>query len=830
MKTLMGILLLVGALFPAELQGQRIKNGKDRDWSGQVPVTEGIVDRAGCMHNKSNIGEFFENRGRLYAKSLAQGVSGEFPIGSLHEYIYYCNPMVGVPGNVIQCLYTKAQEWEAMPGYHNPDSAKVAVSDKPYTWPKTGWPVKDAAGKPVFVSNQDSYSVYCDSNNSKARLGIQINQTGYAFSDKSVRDMIIFTFEITNNAAVTYDSLFFTMYMDFDVGGYVSEFGDERLALDKKWNRVYAYDVDGYSEEWKAPTGVFGLMFMQTPKVNGVELGLTDFHYNSYDDDVNIDSVQYGIQSSALSLYSSAIGSKFFHPGANLPDIHYDDCDTQPAGGMDVVAYLSSGPYESIPGDTLKFIIAMIAGNTVAELDSTTVHAYDLLANDFVASKPPDPPRVTAVPGDKKVTLTWDARAESIRDPLSGKLSFQGYRLYKSIDKGLHWDQIDRNLLPNTGADPVPLAVFDLVDGLGPDNGVQYSYVDTNVANGFDYRYSVTGYAIDEARHTVLESARGNSIEDINYVTAVPRSSAIGRIPVTATVPRQTGTGTSHVIFDVRPLDVSDAGGREYQIQFAPVTTVQLGNLRSAIQLSVDANGEKTAHTFSLAFASATQFVLRNLTEGTVLDAAGTYQSGVSMLFEGLRLTLTDDSTVAVGERPEQGDSLVISPGIYVTSAAQTVLPLQPFSYGVGYSTVTGVVFSAQPADNAPASKVTYKDMYSFSTSQAGGTRSVTDADLERVKVVPNPYLISSLYEPEFGLIRREPIRQIRFNNLPSDCTVTIFNLAGDKVQTIEHHSESGTASWDLRAAGGREIAPGVYLFLVKTDTAQKLGRFAVIK
>ena len=96
--------------------------------------------------------------------------------------------------------------------------------------------------------------------------------------------------------------------------------------------------------------------------------------------------------------------------------------------------------------------------------------------------------------------------------------------------------------------------------------------------------------------------------------------------------------------------------------------------------------------------------------------------------------------------------------------------------------------------------------------------------------MVPNPYLISSLYEPEFGIIRREPIRQIRFNNLPSDCTIYVFNVAGDKVQTIEHHSDNGTEAWDLRAAGGREIAPGVYLFLVKTDTAQKLGRFAVIK
>jgi hypothetical protein len=33
-----------------------------------------------------------------------------------------------------------------------------------------------------------------------------------------------------------------------------------------------------------------------------------------------------------------------------------------------------------------------------------------------------------------------------------------------------------------------------------------------------------------------------------------------------------------------------------------------------------------------------------------------------------------------------------------------------------------------------------------------------------------------------------------------------------------------------MRGAGGREIAPGVYIFLVKTPQAEKIGRFAVIK
>jgi hypothetical protein len=89
---------------------------------------------------------------------------------------------------------------------------------------------------------------------------------------------------------------------------------------------------------------------------------------------------------------------------------------------------------------------------------------------------------------------------------------------------------------------------------------------------------------------------------------------------------------------------------------------------------------------------------------------------------------------------------------------------------------------------------------------------------------------VSSIYEPEFGELRREPLRQIQFINLPPECTIYIFTVDADLVKTIYHSSMNGTAVWDLRAEGGREIAAGVYIYLVKTADAEYLERFAVIK
>ena len=250
--------VLVGSSIDAVAQ-HRSKAVEELERLGPLPKVSSIQDRAGGLHNKSNIGEFFENRGKLYARTPSQGPSGEFPIGSTKEYIYRINPMVGIPNNVIQGRYTTNEEWEAAAGYHDRDSARVAFSDKPYTWPATGWPVKDAEGNPIFVSDQDSYCVYNDSNNTRPMLGLQVNQTGYAFSLKLVQDMIFFKFDVINRSSVSYDSLYFGLYLDMDVGNFsggVPEYADDKVGFNRELQLAFFYD-DGLSTEWPAYHGLF---------------------------------------------------------------------------------------------------------------------------------------------------------------------------------------------------------------------------------------------------------------------------------------------------------------------------------------------------------------------------------------------------------------------------------------------------------------------------------------------------------------------------------------------------------------------------------------------
>ncbi len=106
------------------------------------------------------------------------------------------------------------------------------------------------------------------------------------------------------------------------------------------------------------------------------------------------------------------------------------------------------------------------------------------------------------------------------------------------------------------------------------------------------------------------------------------------------------------------------------------------------------------------------------------------------------------------------------------------------------------------------------------------------ETDMDAIKVVPNPYVVSAAWDESrlgnspFG----EPIRNIAFTHLPSPCTIKIFTVDGDLVQTQEHTDQSGRFEWNLLTSENRPIASGIYFYHVKSDLGEKIGRFAVIR
>lgn len=110
------------------------------------------------------------------------------------------------------------------------------------------------------------------------------------------------------------------------------------------------------------------------------------------------------------------------------------------------------------------------------------------------------------------------------------------------------------------------------------------------------------------------------------------------------------------------------------------------------------------------------------------------------------------------------------------------------------------------------------------------------------VAVVPNPYrgdIAYHTYNPQWekpeGTRQRwlEQDRRIQFINLPAQCEIKIYTLAGDLIATRRHDDPTiGYEDWNLTSSVGQAIASGIYLFTVTDDKTGKVqvGKFVVIK
>ena len=333
------------------------------------------------------------------------------------------------------------------------------------------------------------------------------------------------------------------MHNDIDVGdvsGGLPEWGDDKMNFIKSQNLLYFYD-DGVSGEWPdGKTGFFGVMMLKTPEINGKQLGITDMHYMLYDDDdlSDKDSIQYQYMSSDSNLYNSPDRNKYFHIGNNS-NIHFDDPATIPASGMDIQGHFSSGPYILGPTDTLVFYTAFVAGETYEEMINAATVAQNAVDANFNLPKPPTRPNLYSSAGNFKAELYWDDNAELSYDVFSG-YDFEGYRLYRSKDRGVTWERI---------------AEFDLVNTTGKNTGLQYSYIDTTVINGFEYWYSITAFDRGNSAIESLECPIGNNVDAVNTVSVTPRSEAIGRTAVSAIDVINLNSGNTNYILDASVID-----------------------------------------------------------------------------------------------------------------------------------------------------------------------------------------------------------------------------------------------------------------------------------
>jgi len=118
---------------------------------------------------------------------------------------------------------------------------------------------------------------------------------------------------------------------------------------------------------------------------------------------------------------------------------------------------------------------------------------------------------------------------------------------------------------------------------------------------------------------------------------------------------------------------------------------------------------------------------------------------------------------------------------------------------------------------------ITPADTFTFS-SAAPPTYTSTESDLDAIKAVPNPFYLYSNYDPSPG------VKKLKFHHLPEKCTITIYNIAGDRIKRIDKTDLGNPiAEWDLLTDNGLPVASGMYIYVVEAPGfGTKIGKVAI--
>ena len=267
--------------------------------------------------------------------------------------------------------------------------------------------------------------------------------------------------------------------------------------------------------------------------------------------------------------------------------------------GRNTYSSIIGSPQET--GETQRFSMALIFGIDQGDVFRRKKTVQQIYNANYRFAKPPDKPTIKVIPGDRKVTLYWDDRAEFTFDAFFQKYNFEGYKIYRSTEFAFLEDKI----ITDAYGKPTfrkPIAQFDLIDGvkglfpisvngamynLGTDSGLKHSFIDSTVQNGQTYYYAVVAYdqglvtrtiegkiegiSPAETPSIIKKDINGNVKTDINTAVVTPRAPAAGFISPEIKNFFASGPGTGKVSVTVLDAD-SVKNLHTYRLEFEDST------------------------------------------------------------------------------------------------------------------------------------------------------------------------------------------------------------------------------------------------------------------
>ncbi len=105
---------------------------------------------------------------------------------------------------------------------------------------------------------------------------------------------------------------------------------------------------------------------------------------------------------------------------------------------------------------------------------------------------------------------------------------------------------------------------------------------------------------------------------------------------------------------------------------------------------------------------------------------------------------------------------------------------------------------------------------------------------MDSIRIVPNPYSISSYMDPDDPYSLRFPGEgdKIAFLNIPGYCTIKIYTELGELINTIDHTDGSGDEYWTSITSSKQVIVSGVYIvvFENKQTGDKRIQKLIVVR
>ncbi|MDP4176242.1 MAG: hypothetical protein Q8933_19840 [Bacteroidota bacterium] len=425
---------------------------------------------------------------------------------------------------------------------------------------------------------------------------------------------------------------------------------------------------------------------------------------------------------------------------------------------------------------------------------------------------------------------------------------------------------------------------------MGDNKGLQHSWTDTDVMNGQTYFYAVVSYNKGEASiglypsevtKVVVRDLAGNVTLDQNTVMVTPGTSAAGYVDpgLKDNIAHISGNATGSVSANViDPYKVED---KSYVVKFnntlhRDTITYSLYNISGNDTSLIFANSPFIKGEDSNPLFSGIRLLAKN-DSIQLLDQRTGWRSNVSNLIIVGKLLINPSAVktnifpvsyqIRVGEADSSWRFGYRTPtnfqiwDTYNNRRIKYELRRSgQYTYGElkagdivniweqingAWTQVWEFNFVAPPkidpvnppsgaiADITVGTPFQTGDVFTFSTAASKIEKAKAETEMNMVAVVPNPYVGAARWESQRLTTSGRGERRVYFIHLPQEAEIKIYTISGDYVTTIYHNSNllDGKEAWDLTSKEGLDIAPGIYIFHVKSPgLPDKIDKFAIIK